>query len=99
VPQYNEDECNSGLACTVPPTCVIAICCPKQPPYSDPNCACLADPGAPCACTVPGLDDAGEDGATGDAGGDVGDGSLEASTAVDASADAPIDASRDSAAE
>jgi hypothetical protein len=53
---YNEDECHSGFACTVPPTCVIAVCCPTQPPYTDPNCACLANPGAACACTVQALD-------------------------------------------
>jgi hypothetical protein len=59
VPQYNEDECGNGLACTVPPTCVIAVCCPKAPPYADPNCACLNDPGRACACTVAALLDAG----------------------------------------
>ncbi len=69
---YNEDECNSGLACTVPPTCVIAVCCPAQPPYSDPNCECLAHPGAACACTVQSLDGGPwEDAGTDDAGSDV----------------------------
>ena len=55
-PQYNEDECNTGagLSCQVPPTCVIAVCCPSQPPYSDPNCACFANPSAGCACTTSG---------------------------------------------
>jgi hypothetical protein len=70
-PQYNEDECHSGLACTIPPTCVIAVCCPKEPPYSDPSCACLANPGAACACSVPALLDAGDDGGGADAGGDA----------------------------
>jgi hypothetical protein len=67
-PQYNEDECNSGLSCQVPPTCAIAVCCPKSPPYADPSCACLANPAAGCACTVSGgvaawlaSQDAGED--------------------------------------
>ena len=60
-PQYNEDECNAGLSCQVPPTCAIAVCCPSQPPYSDPSCACFANPGAACACTVPSLLDAGSD--------------------------------------
>ena len=64
VPQYNEDECNSGLTCQVPPTCAIAVCCPTHPPYSDPNCECLANPSAACACTVPGALDAGSDDAT-----------------------------------
>jgi hypothetical protein len=57
VPAYNEDECNkgSGLSCQVPPTCAIAVCCPSSPPYTDPNCACFANPSAGCACSVPAL--------------------------------------------
>jgi len=82
-PQYNEDECNSGLACQVPPTCAIAVCCPTHPPYSDPNCACLANPSAGCACTVPGTLDAGSD-----------DGGSDGGT-TDAPSDAPIDAPSD----
>jgi hypothetical protein len=101
IPQYNEDECNSGLACTIPPTCVIAICCPKEPPYADPNCACLANPGAACACTVPGLLDAGDDGGDSDAGSDAAtDAATDAApdAPADARADAPSDAQTDGAA-
>jgi hypothetical protein len=62
---YNEDECNSGLTCQMPPTCVISVCCPTSPPYSDPNCACLAAiPPGGCPCSLPSLlpsEDAGED--------------------------------------
>ena len=68
---YNESECNSGLACTIPPTCVIAVCCPTSPPYSDPNCECLANPGAACACSVSYLLDAGEDAGPVDSGSDA----------------------------
>jgi hypothetical protein len=78
-PQYNEDECHSPFSCQVPPTCVIAVCCPTKPPYTDPNCACFANPGASCACTVPALLDAGA-------------GSDDAGTAADAPNDAPPDA-------
>jgi hypothetical protein len=88
--QYNEDECGSGLSCTVPPTCVIAVCCPSAPPYTDPNCACLANPGAQCACTVQELDGApwvspSEDAASNDAG-SVDTGTNDAGT-VDAGVD------------
>jgi hypothetical protein len=93
-PQYNEDECHSGLACTVPPTCVIAVCCPKEPPYSDPNCACLANPGAVCACSVPSLlEDAGEDGGADGAGSDA-----TSSDATPGDATPPSDARTDAAA-
>jgi hypothetical protein len=53
-PAYNADECNSGLSCQIPPTCGNAYCCPSSPPYTDPNCACLANPAAGCACTYDG---------------------------------------------
>ncbi len=108
---YNADECNSGLTCTVPPTCVIAVCCPAQPPYTDPNCACLANPGAACACTVQELDggpwvneDAGgEDAGAVDAGavdsGKVDAGGTDSGGGGDASEpiDAPSDAPTDAA--
>jgi hypothetical protein len=86
-PQYNEDECHGSLSCQVPPTCVIAVCCPSQPPYTDPNCACLANPGAACACSVAGLLDAGgEDAASSDSGPGPGDGGTN---------DAPTDSGAD----
>ena len=61
---YNEDECNSPLTCQTPPTCVISVCCPTSPPYSDPNCACLAAiPPGGCPCSLTSLlpEEAGED--------------------------------------
>jgi len=95
---YNEDECNSGLTCTVPPTCVIAVCCPAKPPYSDPNCACLANPGSLCACTVNELDGApwvSEDSGSNDAetvdSASVDSGTVDATTPIDAPIDAPTD--------
>ena len=56
------DECNSGLTCVVPSSCVIAVCCPSSPPYSDPQCECFANPqGAACkmSCNVDASYDAG----------------------------------------
>jgi len=44
------DECNSGLTCQQPASCVITVCCPSAPPYSDPQCACFAHPGPGCPC-------------------------------------------------
>ncbi len=43
-------ECNSGLTCQQPASCVITVCCPAAPPYSDPQCACFAHPGPGCPC-------------------------------------------------
>jgi hypothetical protein len=98
VPQYNADECGSGLSCQIPPTCGNAYCCPSSPPYTDPNCACLANPAAGCACTYDGgiaawlaTQDAGEDSGAGedsavaatDSGNDSGEG-----TAIDSGSDA-----------
>jgi hypothetical protein len=37
-------ECGSGLSCVTPSTCVISVCCPSTPPYSNPQCACIAHP-------------------------------------------------------
>jgi len=48
-PSLFTDECESGTACTVPPNCVVAYCCPSSSGAStNPNCqACLAsDAGA-----------------------------------------------------
>jgi hypothetical protein len=96
VPQYNADECGSGLSCQIPPTCGNAYCCPSSPPYTDPNCACLANPAAGCACTYDGgvaawLATQGEDSGAGedsgvaatDSGNDSGEG-----TAIDSGSDA-----------
>jgi len=47
----NTTECNSGLACVTPSSCVISVCCPSAPPYSDPQCECFAHPEG-CACSV-----------------------------------------------
>jgi len=44
-------ECNSGLSCVTPSSCVISVCCPSSPPYSDPQCECFVHPEA-CACNV-----------------------------------------------
>jgi len=56
-------ECNSGLGCVVPSSCVVAVCCPLAPPYTDPNCECFANPGgAVCrqqGCNVDASYDAG----------------------------------------
>ncbi len=40
----NTTECNSGLSCVQPPTCVVNVCCPSSPPYTDPQCECIAHP-------------------------------------------------------
>jgi hypothetical protein len=45
------DECNGGLTCVTPTSCVISVCCPASPPYTDPQCACFAHPEG-CACNV-----------------------------------------------
>jgi hypothetical protein len=50
-PDRSSDECNSGLTCMTPATCVISVCCPDKGPYTDPQCACNANP-AGCPCTV-----------------------------------------------
>jgi hypothetical protein len=66
-------ECNSGLSCVVPSSCVIAVCCPSSPPYSDPQCECFAHP-AGCACSVDAAYDTGApspDASTADAGKDA----------------------------
>ncbi len=62
------DECNSGLSCVQPTSCVINVCCPAAPPYTDPQCACMIDP-AGCPCTV-GVD-AGVDAGVSDAAADA----------------------------
>ena len=88
--QYNEDECHSPLTCQTPPTCAISVCCPTHPPYTDPNCACLANPAGGCACTIPSLLDAGssEDAVA------PADSSTDAPTGtpIDSGVDAPTDA-------
>jgi hypothetical protein len=87
---YDDDECNSGLSCQVPPTCVIAVCCPNSPPYTDPNCACLANPVGGCACTVASATpDAGEDAGEDSGGGtvDSGDSSTADAKPADATAE------------
>lgn len=57
-------ECSSGLSCVTPSSCVISVCCPSAPPYTDPQCQCFVHPEG-CACNV----DAGYDsGAPADAG-------------------------------
>jgi hypothetical protein len=47
-PLLFNDECPSNLACTYPPNCGVAYCCPKSGPSAQPNCqACpAADGGA-----------------------------------------------------
>jgi hypothetical protein len=51
-------ECNSGLRCVTPSSCVVSVCCPVAPPYSDPQCECFAHPER-CACDVDAAYDAG----------------------------------------
>jgi hypothetical protein len=66
-------ECNSGLSCVTPPSCVVSVCCPSQPPYTDPQCECFADPrGAACggSCSVDAAYDTGA-APSGDAGKDA----------------------------
>jgi hypothetical protein len=37
------DDCAGGTACTVPPNCVVAFCCPKSGISTNANClACPA---------------------------------------------------------
>jgi hypothetical protein len=57
-------ECNSGMSCVTPSSCVVSVCCPAAPPYSDPQCECFAHPEG-CACNV---DAAYDTGASADAG-------------------------------
>ena len=60
-PQYNEDECHSPVL--VPDAADVRDLglLPDETPYTDPNCACFANPGASCAtCTVPALLDLAE---------------------------------------
>jgi hypothetical protein len=64
----NTTECNSGLSCVTPSSCVISVCCPSAPPYSDPQCECFVHPEG-CACNA---DAAYDTGASADAGGDSG---------------------------
>jgi hypothetical protein len=52
------DECNSGLTCVTPSSCVISVCCPSAPPYADPQCECFERPQG-CACSVDAAYDAG----------------------------------------
>lgn len=44
-PLLFEDECATGLACTVPVGCVDAVCCPQSGTSDDPGCQ-------PCAGEV-----------------------------------------------
>jgi hypothetical protein len=37
-PLLFEDECGSGLACTYPPNCGVAFCCPPPATTSVPMC-------------------------------------------------------------
>jgi hypothetical protein len=71
----NSSECNAGLSCVTPSSCVIAVCCPSSPPYSDPQCECFAHPEG-CACSVDAAYDAGApvDAGSSDAGKDAGHG-------------------------
>jgi hypothetical protein len=71
----DSDECNSGLTCVVPSSCVIAVWCPTSPPYSDPQCECFANPnGSACrnSCSVDAAYDTGSAPAPPDAGKDAG---------------------------
>jgi hypothetical protein len=53
-PALFEDECGSNAACTIPPSCVVAVCCPRViTSTSGPACQ-------PCA-----TDDAGSTGHAG----------------------------------
>jgi hypothetical protein len=64
----NTSECNSGLSCVTPSSCVVSVCCPSTPPYADPQCECFAHPEG-CACNV---DAAYDTGVSADAGVDSG---------------------------
>ncbi len=68
-------ECNSGLSCVTPSSCVISVCCPSAPPYTDPQCECFVHPEA-CACNVDAAYDTGVAAPTTDAG----DATIHAST-------------------
>lgn len=37
-PLLFEDECASGLVCTVPDGCANAVCCPRSGASDDPGC-------------------------------------------------------------
>jgi hypothetical protein len=65
-PQYNEDECDKGLACQTPSGCPESYCCPPDGGASgNPLC----QPG--CGLDAGGAGDAGDD-AGGDAGANEG---------------------------
>ncbi len=72
------DECNGGLICVTPSSCVISVCCPSAPPYSDPQCECFVHPQG-CVCSVDAAYDAGA----------VPDASLHDGSRADAVEDAP----------
>lgn len=42
-PLLFEDECSSGLQCTVPAGCANAVCCPKSGTSDEPGCQPCAD--------------------------------------------------------
>ena len=84
-PLVLQDECNSGLHCTLA-TCSVAYCCPTNGSSTDPHCNA-----AGCPDTDAG-DDGGADAAT-DAADGGGDGGVDA--AVDSAKDSASDASPD----
>src|SRR5580692_4946032 len=58
-PDLSHNDCNSGLICTIPSTCVEAYCCPADPSTSsNPYCNGMGCPAAPMADA--GEPDAGE---------------------------------------
>jgi hypothetical protein len=82
-PLLSHDECNDGLTCVQPSTCVESYCCPSDPSKST-SPFCRGDPGA-CPAPEAGADASGAGDASTDGGGADGDGAVESGT------DAPID--------
>ena len=59
ITELSHNDCNSGLICTIPSTCVEAYCCPPDPSTSsNPYCNGMGCP--PAATVDAGEPDAGE---------------------------------------
>jgi hypothetical protein len=86
-------ECNSGLSCVTPPSCVISVCCPSKGPYTDPNCDCFANPQGPMCLSSCNVDAAWDGMPTPDGG--TADAHARDATTMQASMDAGKDGSHE----
>ena len=67
-PNLSHNDCNDGLSCVQPSTCVENYCCPTNGSSSDPYCNGSACPPADAAADTGSSDDGAADSATGDTG-------------------------------